>query len=251
MTKKRLVVGNWKMYVDSPQEARSLALALRRKARTIKGVETWVAPPAPFVAGVADVLASSPVRVGAQEVMGFEGQQHTGGVSAAMLKNSGVSFVIVGHSEQRAAGKDDKQVREELLRALEAKLTVVLCVGEREREQDGSHFSFIERQLVVALDALPAAARLVVAYEPVWAIGKSAEDAMKPAELEQMAIFIRKTLVETLDRKAGLRIPVLYGGSVEPANAWELVNDGGVNGFLVGRASVQAEPFLEILKACR
>ncbi|MBI2005045.1 triose-phosphate isomerase [Patescibacteria group bacterium] len=251
MARKRLVVGNWKSYIESPSEAHALALALRRKARALPGVEVWLAPPYPLLPAVAEVLESSPIKVGAQALSASPGGKHTGEVSANMLKQVGAQFALVGHSERRAQGEGDEQVRAQLLQALQAKLTAVLCVGEHERLQDGSHFSFIERQLVVALDALPPKAKVIVAYEPVWAIGKSAEEAMQPQDLEQMAIFIRKTLVETLDRSAGLKIPILYGGSVESANTHALLIGGGVNGFLVGHASVEAEPFLEIIKACK
>jgi len=261
---KRLVVGNWKSYIESPSEARALALALRRKARAVPGVDVWLAPPYPLLPAVAEVLASSPIKVGAQALSANPGGGpasthdgsptrvgHTGEVSANMLKQVGAQFALVGHSERRAEGEGDEQVRAQLLQALGAKLTAVLCIGEHERTPDGAHFSFIERQIVVALDALPPKAKVIIAYEPVWAIGKSAEDAMQPQDLEQMAIFIRKTLVETLDRRSGLKIPILYGGSVEPDNAHTLLALGGVNGFLVGHESVELDPFLEIIKACK
>ena len=253
MARKHLIVGNWKMYIEHAEEARALALALRRKVRGLPKVEVWVAPPTPFIAEVAEVLASSPVKVGAQKATHHQDPKHTGSVSTTMLKDVGASFVIVGHSEYRiAAGTNDK-VRAQLERTVEVGLTPILCVGERERESDGEHFGFIETQLTSALEALPPGAtkKLVVAYEPVWAIGKRAEDAMRSADLQQMAIFIRKTLSDILDRRAALRIPILYGGSVEPINAASLVAEGGVNGFLVGHASTAAEPFLEIIKAVR
>ncbi|MDZ4225925.1 MAG: triose-phosphate isomerase [Patescibacteria group bacterium] len=251
--KKKLIVGNWKMYIERAEEARALALALRRKVRGLPKIEVWVAPPTPFIAEVAEVLESSPVKVGAQRASHHQDPKHTGSVSAKMLKDVGASFVIVGHSEYRIEVGTNDKVRAELERTAEAGLAPILCVGEREREADGEHFTFIENQLTSALRALPPAAvkKLVVAYEPVWAIGKRAEDAMRPAELEEMVIFIRKTLSETLDRRTALRIPILYGGSVEPTNAANLITEGGVNGFLVGHASAQVESFLEIIKACK
>jgi triosephosphate isomerase len=255
--KKRIVVGNWKMFIESPKDASLFATALRRRARSVSGVNVYLAPSFTLLPTVAQVLNSSPIRVGAQTISAYEDAPHTGDVSAKMLKNVGASFVIVGHSERRVLprgpGESNDMVREELSRAAEAGLTPILCVGERERENDGEHFSFIETQLSSALKNMPKnmLSKILIAYEPVWAIGKRSEDAMQPQQLQEMVIFIRKTLAELLDRKLALKIPVLYGGSVEPDNAKSLITEGGASGFLVGHASTDLESFLEIIKACK
>lgn len=263
--KKRLVVGNWKMYIESPEEARAFALNLRRRARGLSGTAVYLAPPFPLLPEVAEVLESSPVLVGAQALSPSGDGQHTGDVSGKMLKASGASFAIVGHSERRlrsgGSGESNDVVRAELEQAVAAGLAPLLCVGEHEHEHDGpstdfrigDHFSFIESQLSSALKNIPknTLSKLIVAYEPVWAIGKRAEDAMQPAELQEMVIFIRKTLAELLDRKLALKVPVLYGGSVESTNARALLDEGGVSGFLVGHASAHLDSFLEIIKACK
>jgi triosephosphate isomerase len=153
--KKRLVVGNWKMYIQTQGEARAFGLALRRKARALSGAEAWLAPPTPFIAEMAGLLESSPIKVGAQKVAPYTDAPHTGNVSAKMLKDVGAAFVIVGHSECRAAGETNEQVRSSLERAVEAGLAPILCVGEREREVDGEHFAFIEAQLSSALMDFP------------------------------------------------------------------------------------------------
>lgn len=253
MARKRLVVGNWKMYIEKADEAKKFALTLRRKARGISGVEVWLAPPALLLPLVAHTLESSPVKVGAQTISTHAEPAHTGEVSGAMLKDAGALFTLVGHSERRAAGESNTLVRASLEQAIAAGLTPILCVGERERESDGEYFGFIEAQLDSALRTLPTPSlkKLIIAYEPVWAIGRHATDAMQPPEVQEMVIFIRKVLSELLDRRAALRVPVLYGGSVEPQNAPELVREGGINGFLVGHASAQIESFLEILNACK
>jgi triosephosphate isomerase len=248
---KRIVIANWKLYMESPEEAKKFAVSLRKKARTFVGVETWLAPSYPLIPVVAGALKGSALKVGAQTVSAFETGAHTGEVSAAALKNTGTSFVIVGHSERRAMGETDATVHQQFVRVAEEKMIAVLCVGERERSADGAHFTFIEEQLRSALaGAQSYASKLVVAYEPVWAIGKTAAEALQPADLEEMVIFIKKVLADVLGNPAGLRVPVLYGGSVEPSNAAALM-ESGVNGFLVGHESAQIEPFMEILKACR
>ena len=243
--KKRLVIANWKMYIESPEEAKKFVATLKRKATSLSGVEAWVAPPFTLLPALRGV------KLGGQAVSANIGA-HTGEVSAAMLKEAGASFVIVGHSERRASGDTNEQVHAQLAAAAGARLAPVLCVGESERTADGAHFNFIQEQLASALrGAQSLAGKLVVAYEPVWAIGKTAKDAMQPGEVEETVIFIRKTLADILGRKDALKVPILYGGSVEPDNAVKLIAEGGINGFLVGHASADINLFLEIVKACR
>lgn len=240
------------MYVGSPDASKKFAASLRKKARSFTGTEAWLAPAFVLVPSVAAALKGSSIKVGAQTISMHAEGAHTGEVSAKMLKASGASFVIVGHSERRAAGETDEVVRAQLMQALGAGFTAILCVGETEREPDGSHFAQIANQMHRALHGVtPTAGRLIVAYEPVWAIGKTAEEAMRGEDLEETAIFIRKILSEALGREAVSRVPILYGGSVEPANAADLIKEGGVNGFLVGRASSDVDSFIDILKACK
>lgn len=251
--KKRLVIANWKGYIKREEEAKKFALSLRKKTRQFQGVEVVLAPPFPLIAVVAEALKRSPIKVGAQTVSPFEDAQRTGEVPAALLKNLAISYVLVGHSEQRAMGESDEMVRGSLVQTISNKLMPILCVGERERDSGGNHFAFLERQLVSALKNISkhVSLKLVVTYEPVWAIGKTAADAMHPGEVQETVIFIRKTLASVLPRTMALRVPILYGGSVEPDNADVLIAGGGVSGFLVGHASADLDSFIEILKACR
>jgi len=250
--RQRIVVGNWKMYVESPEAARKFAASLRKKSRSLLGVEAWLAPAFPLMGAVAAALKGSSIKLGAQTVSAHADAPHTGEVSAKMLKLSGVSFVIIGHSERRAMGESDEVIRAQIAQALGAGLTVVLCVGEHERVPDGSHWALVANQISRALHGAPALGpRLIVAYEPVWAIGKTAAQALRGEELEEAAIFIRKILAETISRDAAVKVPILYGGSVEPANARVLIQEGGVQGLLVGHASADIDSFIEILKACK
>ncbi len=250
--KKKLIIGNWKMYIEDATSARKFALDLRRKARGLAGVEVWLAPPSLFLPAVAHVLESSSIKVGGQSVSPYAEGAHTGDISAVMLKEVGANFCLVGHSERRIAGDTNDAVRSSLERTIEAGLSPVLCIGERERDKEGEHFEFLENQLFSALKSFPhPLSKLIIAYEPVWAIGKRADEAMKPQDLQEMTIFIRKILTDILDREKAVRVPILYGGSAEPDNAANLLHEGGVSGLLVGHASQHLEQFLEIIKACR
>lgn len=251
MAKKRLVLGNWKMYLERAESAKEFVRAFKRKTAKLAGVDVGIAPPTPFIAMVCDALGSAPVRVGAQAISAEAGG-YTGGVSATMARSAGADFCLIGHSERRAAGDSDEAVHSQLVAAASAGLTPVLCVGELEQLPDGAHVSFVAAQLRSALGAAQSlSAKLVVAYEPVWAIGKTSNSAMKPAEVEEMVIFIRKTLADILGRTQALRVPILYGGSVEPENAQALIAEGGINGFLVGHASADITSFFEIVNACK
>lgn len=253
MIKKRLVVANWKMYIESPEEAKKFAATLRRKSRLFAGVDVVIAPPFTLLPLVVSALKGSTIRTGAQTLSHHEYGAHTGSISGDMLKKNGVTHVIVGHSERRAAGESEKEIHAQLSAAAKAGLTSILCVGESERDAGGAYFSTITDQITSAMPGFPKSEihRLVVAYEPVWAIGKSAADAVRPVELREMSIFIKKTLADLFDRKDALRVPILYGGSVEPGNAGALIAEGDVSGFLVGHASAEIDSFVDILKACK
>jgi triosephosphate isomerase len=251
MSKRALIIGNWKMYIASPEEAKKFAAGLRRKAPLYKGADISIAPPFTLLATVVNAFKNSNVKVGAQSVSQFIDEKRTGEVSAPMVKAAGATFAIIGHSERRAMGESNEVVRAQLMRAIEENLTIVLCIGETERDVAGAYLSVITEQLSSALEKLPILkpGKLVVAYEPVWAIGKSAQDAMKAPDLREMSIFIKKTLTEYMERTAALKVPILYGGAVEATNARALLAEGDVNGLLVGHASAQLESFVEILKA--
>lgn len=253
--KKHIIVANWKMYVEKPDTAKHFASVLRRRMRSFKNADVLVAPPFLLIPTVAAAFKmkgkkNATVRLAAQTVSAKTDGKHTGEISAPMLKNAGVSAVIIGHSERREAGEGEVDIHAQVESANASGLVAILCVGERERDPSGSHFNIIAEQLSSALknSKMP---KFIIAYEPVWAIGKSAEQAMKPAELQETVIFIRKTLADILGRAPALKTPVLYGGSVDATNARELLRDGGASGFLVGRASADIDSFIELLNVCQ
>lgn len=249
--KKRLVIGNWKLYIESPKEAKTYATALRTKLKRVKGVTVWLAPTFTLIPQLVAAFKDTDVRVGAQSVSTSTTGAHTGDVSVRALREVGATFVIIGHSERREAGVTDEEVRGTLKGVVEAGLIGVLCVGEKSREESGAYVEIIANQLQTALRDFPRAMakKLVVVYEPVWAIGKSAEGAVTPAESKEMQLFIRKILVDILGREYGLLVPILYGAAVEASNARALITDGGVAGFISGHASSDVESFMGIIKA--
>ena len=256
-SKKPLIVGNWKMYIAAQDEAKKFASGLIKFGRKIalyKQVDVSIAPPFTLLTATAAAFKNSAVKIGSQSVSQFLDEKRTGEVSAAMAKVSGATFTIVGHSERRAMGETNTAVRAQIMRAIENNLTIILCIGETERDAAGAYLTVITEQLSSALDKLPILkpGKLMVAYEPVWAIGKSANDAMKAPDLREMSIFIKKTLTHYMERAAALKVPILYGGAVEASNARELLVEGDVQGLLVGHASSSLDSFTEILKAvCR
>jgi triosephosphate isomerase len=249
--KKRLIIGNWKMYVEAQEEAVEFARALRAKMRGLPNVEVGLAPSFVLIPAVAEALKRSAVLVGAQGVSRYHADAHTGEVSGAMLKDAGAAFVLIGHSERRALGETDDIVRKQMLEVAGLGLQIILCVGEREQDASGDHYAFIKQQITSALAGhnKKTFSKLAIAYEPVWAIGKQAIDAMKPNEVHETVIFIRKVLTELMEKPLALKIPILYGGSVEAENAAAFIKEGSVNGLLVGHASANIETFLPILKA--
>jgi triosephosphate isomerase len=189
----------------------------------------------------------SSVLLGAQTVSGNEKGAFTGEVSTGMLKGFGVTHVIVGHSERRAQGQTDMQVHAQIMQVLRARMTAVLCVGELVRDAQGDYFSAVETQLRAALAEVPASSlkNIVVAYEPVWAIGTGKQ--AHPEDIQEMKLFIQKCIAELFDRKAVPKVRILYGGSVSKDTAQELLEEGNADGFLIGGASLRAGEFTTIV----
>ncbi len=245
-----LIVANWKSYVDRPQDAKKLLATAKRLSLSVKKARIVLAPSAPFLAMLA-VGNRSKVAFAGQDVSTSSVGAATGETSADALRGIGAKYAIVGHSERRAMGETDAIVAEKAKRALINRLTPILCVGETERDQDARYLSGIREQIASVYKGLEARERLeiVIAYEPVWAIGKQASDALPAHDVAEMVLYIRKILSEYLPDKAAAKTRILYGGSVEPANIRELATGSGVDGFLVGHASAEPTSFAALVKA--
>jgi triosephosphate isomerase len=245
MSERPYIVGNWKMH--GTRAMLSEARAIDRAAERLMKVEVALAPPYTLIH--ATRKEASLIGVGAQDCHAAEGGAHTGDISAAMIKDAGAGFVIVGHSERRADhGETDADVRAKAETALGVGLAVIVCVGETEAERDaGRAEDVVARQLEGSLpQGKAAAARVTVAYEPVWAIGTGRTPTV--ADIGAMHRAIRQRLT-AIYGEAGASIRILYGGSVKPDNAGELLSADQVGGALVGGASLTAESFLGIVAA--
>lgn len=243
-----LIVANWKAYVENFEKAERLVTLSKKLSRTTANAIV-IAPPAPFLSAFA-LKNKSKVAFSAQDVSMTPGGAATGEVTAQAYLTAGASYTIVGHSERRAAGDTDEVVAEKLAHALASDLIPILCVGERERDHDGRYLAFVREEIATALAALTPKerTRIIIAYEPLWAIGKTADSAIGPNDLTEMVLYIRKVLSEFLPGKNASRAIVLYGGSVEPGNVRDLARISNVDGFLIGHASVDESMFASLVK---
>lgn len=243
-----LIVANWKAYVEEIAKAKNL-FALAKRLAHLAGVKIVLAPPAPLL-GTLAAGNKSRVAFAAQDVSRTAGGALTGEVTAGAYAAVGATYAIIGHSERRAAGDTDVVVAEKLALALSHGLTPILCVGESERDGEGKYLSVVREELTLAFSPLTQKERagVIIAYEPLWAIGKTAAAAIGPDDLSEMALYIRKVLSELLSGKNSVRSLVLYGGSVEPDNAKTLIEHSSIDGFLVGHASVEPNTFLLLVK---
>lgn len=250
-TRRPLVAGNWKMH-GSRAENTALVSALLHDMPAPAVAEVLVCPPFVYLWEIARSLKGSEIALGAQSVCAEPSGAFTGEVSAAMLKDVGCAYVIVGHSERRALYKEsDTLVARKFVAAQTQDLTPILCVGETLEERDaGRTFAVVERQLTAVLDLAGIAAfeRAVVAYEPVWAIGTGKNAT--PEQAQEVHQHIRAALASH-DGRIAAGIRVLYGGSVKAGNASALFAMPDVDGGLVGGASLSAREFVGICKAAR
>ena len=244
-----LVAGNWKMNGLRASIAELEAMIADTRARTF-ATDLMICPPATLVPSFAEVARGSAIAIGAQDCHAEVSGAFTGDISAEMLADLGAKAVIVGHSERRTLHKEtDAEVRAKSQAAWRAGLTAIVCIGETRAEREAGHtLSVLGGQLDTSLPDGVSAARLVVAYEPVWAIGTGLTPTI--ADVAQAHEFIRKRIVER-HGAAARAVRVLYGGSVKPSNAKELMTVANVDGALVGGASLNAEDFLGIAAAYR
>jgi len=247
ITPRPLIAGNWKMngLAVSLDEARAVAAAVDEHPA---GARVAICPPATLVHRMADLLGGSGVAVGGQDCRAEESGAFTGDISAEMLADAGATLVILGHSERRAGyGETDAVVAAKVEGAIRAGLEPIVCVGETLAEREGGKtLEVVSGQVRGSLPELLAKRDFAVAYEPVWAIGTGLTATTE--QIEEVHVAIRDVLVERFG-EWGAAIPILYGGSVKPSNAAEILKAREVGGALVGGASLKAADFLTIIEA--
>ena len=244
-----LLIGNWKLQAGTRAEARALASAVAAGCRGLTGREVVIAPPFTALRDVVEAVAGSPVAVASQDLYWEKSGAFTGEVSPAMVVDAGCRFAILGHSERRQFfGETDYTVAKKAAAAVAAGLIPVVCVGESLAQRDsGVTNDVVETQVRHGLVELSAEALeiLVIAYEPVWAIGTGR--TASPEQAQEVHAHIRSVLRDAAPRGIADRVRILYGGSVKPGNISELMSCPDVDGALVGGASLVAEDFLRIV----
>ncbi len=249
--RKKFIAGNWKMFCGDPAKAVALAKGVVEACGGQDKVEVGVCPPATALAAVCEVCKGTRIGVGGQNLYPKDEGAFTGEVSATFLKAIGCTYVILGHSERRTYFKEtDAFINEKVKAALAQGLTPILCIGETDKEREqGITEKVVETQLRGGLAGMSAVeiGKLVIAYEPVWAIGTG--KVATPADAQAVHAFIRKLLGELASPAVAETIRIQYGGSMKPDNAPELLSQKDIDGGLIGGAALKADSFAAIVKA--
>ncbi|MFP4163647.1 MAG: triose-phosphate isomerase [Chitinispirillaceae bacterium] len=248
MSRKNFIAGNWKMNTTL-EEARALAKGVVEEVGSVTDVDVAVCPPYTNLLAVAEEIKGTNVKLGAQDVHWEQKGAFTGKVSCAMLKSVGVTYVIIGHSEQRSYfGETDETVNKKTKAALAAGLLPIVCVGETlDERKDGKMNAVIETQIRGAFEGISAedAAKCTIAYEPVWAIGTG--ETATPEQANEVHVFIRNLLSELFGKETADTMRIQYGGSMKPGNAKDLLAQSDVDGGLIGGAALKPADFAGIV----
>ena len=247
--RNKIVAGNWKMNNDSAET--EFLITQLKSFKKPEDVRVMVAPAFTQLSQSTTLLKGEAISVVAQNMSAAVSGAYTGEVSASMLKGVGIHTVILGHSERRSLFHEtDALLAEKVKSALDAGMEVIFCFGEElDERRSNTHFEVVERQLKVALFDLPASAwkQIILAYEPVWAIGTG--ETASPAQAQEMHAYIRSLIAANYDSTIANAVSILYGGSVKPNNAQEIFAGADVDGGLIGGASLKADDFMDIVNA--
>lgn len=247
----KLIIANWKMNPASEKEAEKLLIETSKKAKTLKGIDLIICPPFPYLF-LFKKNKITKISLGAQNVHNELEGSYTGEVSVKMLSSLGVKNVILGHGERRKLGETDEFINQKVLTLIKNKVNPIFCIGESNRDGDGNFLCFLEDQIKKGLNGLTKSQikNVVIAYEPLWAIGKNAQREATREEFVEVKIFIKKVISDLYDSKSAHGIKIIYGGSINSNNAKSFL-DAGADGLLVGRDSINFKKFEALLNAIK
>lgn len=250
MQQKKIVIGNWKMNPSTTKEATQIFDKTQKHQflKKIKNTEVVICAPFIYLSGLKK--NSRKVQIGAQDAYPGDTGAFTGEVSALMLSNLKTGFVIVGHSERREKGETNQTINQKIKSLISKNIKPILCIGESVRDAEHTYLGFIQKQIEECLEGVSKTilSNIVIAYEPIWAIGKNALRPATPAEFLEISIFIRKVLADKFGIKYVRDIRIIYGGSANPENTLPFLLDGKADGFLVGRDSLDPNKFVSIIE---
>lgn len=255
--KNQLLVANWKLNPVSFSDASQLAKKVIKAATYIRGLDIVLCPSIMQAGLIKKDYRGKKVKFGTQDISIYVDGAYTGSVSAKQLNDLGFEYVIIGHSERRYPADEidcpesNHLVAKKVSVAINNNLTPIVCIGEKNRNPDGHYLQDIRTQLYESLSSIDTKhlSKLVIAYEPIWAIGQTAKKAITGHDLHEMYLYIQKLLTERWGSSAAKKVTIIYGGSVKPENVKILSKEGMMDGFLVGSASLNANSFIQIAKS--
>ena len=255
MQNKKIIVGNWKMNPPTSKEAEKLfsdvVKGISAIKKTVKKTEVVICPPFIYLEKLKKIRTTK-INLGAQNAFEGEVGAFTGEVSPYMLSSIGVKYVILGHSERRAFGESNSDINKKIKSSLGAGLNPILCVGENTRDESHGYFNLVKTQIEECLAGVSrnSILKIIIAYEPVWALSSTVNRKDATAfDSREMTLFIRKILSDKFGKDAAI-MSIIYGGSANEKDAEDFLKNGGVDGLLPGRASLNAKKFIEIVKIC-
>jgi triosephosphate isomerase len=246
---KKIVIGNWKMNPSSLKEAEVLFKNIVKSQKDFKNVDVAICTPYIYLSNLSKIK-STKISLGAQDAHFEESGAYTGEVSVKMLSNLKVKYCIVGHSERRAMGEDNETCKKKIVALLKNGITPILCVGEKTRDESHEYLNIVKKQIEECLRGISknSFTKIVIAYEPIWAIGVNAVRETTPEECQEMILYIKKVVANMYDPKTAHSTRVIYGGSVHPHNAKDFVSEGRADGLLPGKDSLDVKKFVTIIK---
>lgn len=244
----KIIIANWKMNPQTKKDAEKLFKETSLMLKKVKRTDVVVCVPFPFLY-IKEKSKNTKIKLGSQDMFFEKEGSYTGEISPLMLKNFSADYVIIGHSERRKLGETNENINKKIIAALKTKITPIFCIGEKDRDNNGFYLSFIKQQISEGLSGLTKAQikNIIIAYEPVWAIGSGATREATPSEFNEIRIFIKKVLSDLFDIKTANELKIIYGGSVNPLNALSFLKEGDAYGLLVGRDSLSVKKFGSII----